>query len=533
MRIHSLYCPIYHDPMFYKEDDSLYTEEEWKAVEAEDLITQVTYELFYDRKDGKDILLDIIEAKASSMAKYIAKMLEPVEDEPYISTWGSVGNLESRVLLYNSASDNRRLKDDENQESYSDITYFLMALKTAKIRFEFNRRDLTITLSAPVGGKLAHLKPCCPHCNTILPDKWFNSVGYYKISVLAPPVGGKTTLLSSWMINSYEAIRKIGFANNCNAVYGLADADREFPIQKYFRDAADQMYHTGNYPGRDEQARKPPIYTRIIHYLDEVDPETGVKEEYLLVGSYDIAGETLKSLYNRETSQELVEYLDHMNAFIYLISPSQLYNLSCVITDSQKEEGNQAKADEHTQILVWSLDNQAEFQRKYQSKEVTGEQLLNGEKQGRDQFGPWDIYHHVDGILLNNGTKGNCHIAYTIVKSDQLEKLPELADFDHADILFKEPSAEYAMDERYIFQTGMAVKELIERFAFKGTDNDKKNEMAYFSNDNVDRGGWRSVSWHCVSASAKRKEFEPYRSIRRVDPLIGCLQSEFRKLGWS
>lgn len=561
MHAHSLKCPIYFDPMFFKADGTDYTEEEWKNVGLSEVMSMVTYELFYDRTDAKEELLDSIETLPDGVKKYMNRILEPVSDKDYVHTWSGTGTLSPRILLYPAGHMNRRLKDEENFKNRSDLTFFLSQLKPLGIRITRNQ-DATITLGARVGGQLAHLKPCCPRCHTILPDKWFNSAGYYKISLLAPPLGGKTTLLSSWMIHDYHAIRSMGFSNNnFSAVYGLARGDMEFEIQKYFREAADTLCHTGQYPGRDEPSRKPPLYTRIIHYTDEINPETGKKEEYLIVGSYDIAGETLKNLQSGEISPELIAYLNYMDAYIYLISPSQLSGLSRIITDERKgrlkgrrkdtagyernessaagkfhmDMGNEDFIDQNTgRIRVLSLEEQAEYQRNSKRSEetVSAMELLTEEEGSTEKFAPWDIFHKVDTLLINEGTKTDAHMAYTIVKCDQIMDLPEIADTANVEILFNNPADIRAMDDRYILQNGMEVKKILSRFAVQGAEQRKKDFISYLSNTDSSRGGFRSVSWHCVSANIEESTKE-YQSIRRTDPLVGCLLSEFKRLGWN
>lgn len=538
MHAHSLKCPIYFDSMFFKKDGTEYTEEEWNRVELSDVMSMVTYELFYDRADAGEELMDSIETLEDDTGKYMLKMLEPVSDRDYEHTWSGTGSLAPRILFYPAGHANRRLKQDENFKEFSDVSFFLVQLKRLGIRISRNQ-DATIILGARAGGQLAHLKPCCPRCHTILPDKWFNSVGYYKVSLLAPPLGGKTTLLSSWMIQDYHAIRSMGFSNNnCSVVYGLARGDMEFEIQKYFRQAADRLSRTGEYPGRDEPSRKPPLYTRIIHYTDEVNADTGKKEEYLIVGSYDIAGETLKNLQSGETSPELIAYLNYMDAYIYLISPSQLSGLSRVITDERKDRAeisggdSDAKYDKGTgRIRVLSLEEQAEYQRTH--KELVPAIGILKAAVSKEKAAPWDIFHKVDTLLINEGIKTESHMAYTLVKCDQIMDLPEIADTANVETLFSNPADIRAMDDRYIVQNEMEVKKILSRFSIRGSEQNKKDFIKYLSNTDAQHGGFRSVSWHCVSANSNDDKNGEYQSIRRTDPLIGCLLSEFKRLGWN
>lgn len=540
MHAHSLKCPIYFDSMFFKKDGTEYTEEEWNQVDLSDVMSMVTYELFYDRADAGEELMDSIETLEDSTRKYMLKILEPVSDRDYEHTWSGTGSLAPRILLYPAGHRNRRLKGDKDLKDYSDTAFFLTQIK--RLGFPISRnQDATVTLGARVGGQLAHLKPCCPRCHTILPDKWFNSAGYYKISLLAPPLGGKTTLLSSWMIDDYHAIRSMGFSNNnCSAVYGLARGDTEFEIQKYFRQAADRLRRTGEYPDRDEPSRKPPLYTRIIHYTDNVNPDTGKNEEYLIVGSYDIAGETLKKLQSGETSPELIAYLNYMDAYIYLISPSQLSGLSRVITDERKDRIEDVSSDDSrntgyylstNRIRVLSLEEQAEYQKTHR-EEVSAVGILKTDSD-REKAAPWDIFHKIDTLLINEGTKRTSHMAYTIVKCDQIMDLPEIADTANVEILFSNPADSRAMDDRYLVQDGMEVKKILSRFAVQGSEQQKKDFINYLSNTDGKCGGFRSVSWHCVSANSNEEKDGEYQSIRRTDPLVGCLLSEFKRLGWN
>jgi hypothetical protein len=473
--------------------------------------------------DAREELLDSIEMLPDDVKKHVERMLEPVSDKAYVHTWAGTGTLAPRILFYPAGHESRRLKNEEAYKDMGDVVFFLGQLASLGIRLTRNQ-DATITLKAKAGGTLAHLKPCCPRCHTILPDKWFNSVGYHKISLLAPPLGGKTTLLASWMIQNYQAIHTMGFSSgNFSAVYGFTKGDTEFEIQKYFRQAADELFRTGKYPDRDESARKPPLFTRIIHYTDQVKPETGKKEEYLLVGTYDIAGETLKGIQSGAISSELTAYLNHMDSYIYLISPSRMTGLSRVITDEK------ASVVQEEVSHVLSLEEQAEYQKNHRTQ-VNASALLAS--QGRKED-PWEIFHQVDTLLMDEGIKTRAHMAYTIVKCDQIMDLPEIADTADVEILFSNPAGSRVMDERYVVQNSLEVKKIVSRFAVPGTQQQKKDFMAYLSNDDPDRGGFRSVSWHCVSANSNEDKQGTYQSIRRTDPLVGCLSAEFKRLGWS
>ncbi len=535
MRAHSLKCPIYFDPMFFKEDGSDYTEEEWKNVKLEEVMSMVSYELFYDGKSARDELLDSIETLSNGVKKYLLKILEPVSDPDYTRTWSGTGELHPRVLLYPAGHINRRLKGEEHFKNMGDLAFFLAQLNTLGIRIQRNP-DASIGLRARAGGPLAHLKPCCPRCHTILPDEWFNSVGYYKISLLGPPLGGKTTLLSSWMVQEYSALRSIVFfSKKCSAVYGLARGDSEFEIQKYFRKTAENLFETGQYPGRDEPSRKPPLYTRIIHYTDEIQEETGKKEEYLILGTYDIAGETLKNIQSdEERGMELTAYLNYMDAYIYLISPSQLSGLSRIITD-EKPESRSLKENlalSQDKIRVLSLEEQAEYQKTFleSGQTISAVQLLEPAKESRIKYDPWGIFHKIDNLLIQEGMKAKVHMAYTLVKSDQIMELPEIAELVDTETVFQNPADVRAMDSRYIAQNESVVKEILKHFAISGNQQKKKEFLDYLSCTG-DSSGFQSVSWHCVSAH-NEKNTAAYESIRKTDPLIGCLLAAFQQLGW-
>lgn len=111
--------------------------------------------------------------------------------------------------------------------------------------------------------------------------------------------------------------------------------------------------------------------------------------------------------------------------------------------------------------------------------------------------------------------------------------LPEIADTANVEILFSNPADSRAMDDRYLVQDGMEVKKILSRFAVQGSEQQKKDFINYLSNTDGKCGGFRSVSWHCVSANSNEEKDGEYQSIRRTDPLVGCLLSEFKRLGWN
>ena len=231
-----------------------------------------------------------------------------------------------------------------------------------------------------------------------------------------------------------------------------------------------------------------------------------------------------------------------MDAYIYLISPSQLSGLSKVITDERKQGAPAISAGEKNstdqlnsntgRIRVLSLDEQGAYQNNHRAS-VPASSILAVGNGSTERFAPWDIFHKIDTLLINEGIKTDAHMAYTIVKCDQIMDLPEIADTANVEILFSNPSDNHAMDDRYILQNGMEVRKIMSRFAVQGTEQQKKDFITYLSNTDTRHGGFRSVSWHCVSANSSGSNKKEYQSIRRTDPLVGCLLSEFKRFGWN
>ena len=131
-------------------------------------------------------------------------------------------------------------------------------------------------------------------------------------------------------------------------------------------------------------------------------------------------------------------------------------------------------------------------------------------------------------VLRREKTNRSQHMAFSIIKSDELRGRPEVKAIRNSAILFRDPDPGTALNQDYIFQANRVAKEIFRQLVIEGTEEEKNRMLENLESD------FLSVSWHCVCAAEPPRESElyHYRSIRKIDPLVGCLLGELEKIDW-
>ena len=517
MKAYSYDCPIDFMPMFG--EGGPVSPDTWEKLEADQLIPWLAYEGFYFSKYDQEKFLNCIQNEEDRDA--LEEILEPVTNDYYTMKWEGVnGAEEPRILFYpihdvhNRVGKNSRglISPEETApkaEKKSEVEWLFELLKRNHVSWRMkSKSNPVITIYHPNQSEMMVLYPCCPKCYTILPKNWFDSRDYYPISLLAPKVGGKTTLLCSWLVNNFEAFTQLGqMGDDYDVLYGVPGGKEAFKIQSYFYEQADVMYQTGKYPDTTELNCVPPMYLQIYNRK---------KNETLLVGIYDCAGEMLRQA--SAGHENATAFLTHMSAFIYLVEARRMYGVE-MEEESQKQAG--------TVCRVLSLEEQGQMQEMMASREpVPASSLIKN--RSRIVENPWEIYNSVLQVLKGEHVNRHQHMAYSIIKSDEIENRPEVRKIRNWDVLFRNPNAKRALDVNYILEANLVAKEIFRQLVIEGNEEEKNGRMEKLESD------FSGVSWHCVCAAREPKEGEPYRysSIRKADPLVGCLLGELEKLEW-
>lgn len=508
----TLNCPIDFKPMITR---NMVAEgldlDRWEDYTVEELIPFLAYEGFYSAPVyTKDTLLEWVENSDEEEIDILSSCLEPVCNPDYEVKWSDVpGAREVRLLLYGRNDPHRRIKE-LNREA-GEMEWLLQLFDKNGIEYA-EQSDGRIIVYHRNGDELLTFCPCCPRCYTILPENWFRAADFYPISLLAPSTGGKTTLMCSWMINNFEIFNRLEKMGDGYTV--LAGFDRpslKFKLQSYMEEEAKDLYSTGAYPAGTDRNRIPPLYMEIRNGQGEI----------LLVGIYDCAGEMLKGVLEANANPVVTAFLSHMSAFVYLVEADRMAGIRSV------KNGEEVFPVEETEWKILPLEEQGEKQAEAGSMSVSAEEML--ENAHGVTPNPWEIYDAINALLIREGVKKKKHMAYSIIKSDELKGLPEVKEVPNSDILFREAGVNEKLNQDYILQANMIARDIFRTLVVEG-DSEAEKERQTEALEN----GFHSVSWHCVCAAMKQKPGRTYRykSIRRADPLIGCLLPKLEELGW-
>lgn len=526
-------CPYKFEKMFGDDYDKEFTD-----MTEKDFIDNMVFEVFpkgRNRMDFKDFLGELFKAlpsdKSESLSEAESSFLEnysPLPDDDYEESWNSLDGSESaRDLLYPWDDNNYRIKDNEKKDNTISELEFIRSCINSVGNYSFveNEGD-KYSYSIKIGrNKKFEIRPCCPCCKTLLPDFWFSEevVDYIPIGLVAKHSGGKTTYMTALLMNNFiTLIRNIGVRNwaVCNAIL---DEKEKMKIQKVRYDNLNELspeHLIGTtietkFPNPTQHDGLPPVMFRIQN--EKIYDSESHTNEMVIVSIFDSKGE----IFEGTPSHETLEFLSYMYAYVYFIEASQIKKDSIGL--QFKNEGEECE--------IITPEEQGELQSRSEAKEgIAVYDLLNTDSKD-DAF---DIMINIQNVVRSMKARklypALKHIAYTIIKSDELER-----------IIDRIPDEEYSQFKQYLSQTSHTID------PFDPDVSDAKNYIIrkfieeYFSEENerVDIsdffGNDVSHSCHCVSVARpiggdRRCRVEP---VRMADPLVGCLIPKFIELGWT
>ena len=466
--------------------------------------------------------------------------LAPVKDQIYAKTWKNIeGNGEERFLLYPANDKSNRLydslgKDDDFPEElrtfdksiYGEIGAILKQIENSDI-YSYEQigvrgfgDDKTYSyniINDDYDEVIFTVRPCCPRCRTLLPDNWFSKAvhAYVPIALIASKASGKTTYMTSLLDPVFtDLLRGLG-ATEWQVVPAVKYEEKRLKIQSTRYENYKRLKEEGKYPIPTENVM-PPVCLTIQK------TENGNRSvSQIVVGIFDCKGE----LYDPKVhvSEADLKFLNSMQSFIYLVEPKQMRGIHYTLSSDKKFDP----------ALIKSFDEQGRIQRENEGYTARGADIVRNLADSREIV---DIFEMMVGIN-NNITNGNInlqHIAYTIVKSDELNNYKDDWDeVDGMDELLLPRAEERVLNKNSFEFIDEVVKEFFEKFVFDSKTS--KDDMKFFESvggENV------SKSWHCVSVArelpknekinGRECEFSP---VRITEPFVRCLVDKMKELG--
>jgi len=366
------------------------------------------------------------------------------------------------------------------------------------------------------------IRPCCPICRTLLPDNWFSSAvyAYIPIALIGSTSAGKTTYMTSLLDPVFkELVDGLGGISKWSVVSSIEEEKSRFKIQETRYKNYKRLRQEGTYPKPTESVMPPVLITLLKHEGFKVTNQ-------IVVGIFDCKGEPFNP--DADMTEEavpkksLLKFLNSMQSFIYLVEPKQMAGIRYRFEPDKKFEPS----------LIKSFDEQGKFQQEHRGEIIKADAVIkNDEEKNRKIV---DIHRMLIGIC-NNIAPGNDslqHIAYTIVKSDELDSYRD----DWSEVKEMDELLKPGVKSSVLYTNGWklvdaVVSEFFEKVVFSSADAHMR-DFRNIGGENV------SKSWHCVSVARKLPPNErtdgrecEFAPVRITEPFVRCLIKELKNLG--
>ncbi len=486
----------------------------------------LVYEVFPRSKDVDDFNSFVNEELAGIEGNQRYKVIgEKTVSEVYRETWEGIdGNNEPRNLLYSQGEGNRI------EDKKSEIKALMeMIEKTDYIIKEVGKNTFFYVIKDALDDILYYILPCCPKCHTLLPNGWFDKEklqGYMPVMMVAPPTGGKTTYMSALlMAGNLEACLNTGENNGrwWSITTGIPFERERFRIQGTRYKNLDRFTGKIRNEGEVDTLKRFPEHTNEHTILPPVyiaitDCKGTFGNTKLLIGIFDVAGETFESIENFDNS--ITPLLEKIEGLIYMVEPKNMRGLSKYFSeeDSEKREVSEKKSD-------------GTFQREsFPDTKETGLQKNNISH----SKSPMLYLLNILDILRSNAAFGSNisirHIAFTVVKSNQLLDIAEKEHWKDDEELMLFPS--YLQQpagglDPFELQGRADRDETIKSFFRRVVINDQlefqKVSPQYVYKNSI------SYSWNCVNVAIDTGVDEmscEHNFVRIADPFVNCFISK-------
>lgn len=462
----------------------------------------------YDNNENLASDMEDREHKLQFLDRY-----KDVSDSDYKSLWsGLEGAEKQRSLLYPiNASDEETRLPNELYTKYSEIAV-LRELIEQLGNYTWSDESQNGWYNGPCSwyigggrGDLYMIRPCCPRCRTLLPDCWFDETidDLIPIGLVAPHSGGKTTYMTSLLMGGFVPLLKDIGAGRWAVANAISNEKKYVPIQSVRYDNVARL-SKGLYPLATEKIKLPPVMFQMSS-----------NEKTIIVAIYDCAGELFEfNADSDDDNEEDLIFLSHMSSIIYFMEAAQIKkdNLSSKFISSEAD--------------LQPPDKQGEDQQNPGEVVYVRDLLQSSSKKAA-----FDMFMYVQntlGRMKNHRIKSQLsHIAFTVIKSDELKKISECLPANFS-MYLDNPKMQDDKDNK---QNNLFKAEYCQSI----TDDVADFINEFFGNgqtiDNLLYGSHFTYSCHCVSVAPKVDRASGkeciYRPVRIAEPLAACLLDQF------
>ncbi|NCB91913.1 MAG: hypothetical protein EOM40_04980 [Clostridia bacterium] len=377
----------------------------------------------------------------------------------------------------------------------------------AKIKFIPQGRGDYSSVEVETGVDRVSADICCPRCHNRLPNNIFR-YEMHTVGMVGRSQSGKTCFATSMLCGFGQ---ELVFKDEMGDVIlegRYCDNASEFMEGKIENDIERMMNQ--KCPLRTEIVFVPPIFLEIEY-----------KGRWILLVLYDISGEVLKIATDHPHDQR-VQYLKNTSDYIYMMEPNEIgLHGDDVGSISTINPAN-------IQKVVLSAEERKNALQQKESKTI--QEVLKEKNAIKTHIslgnGVLDNFH----LLVNlRGTRRNGHIAFTVLKSDEIKGNSKIKEVDPDNLLFKQ-------------NVGKIVNRREDILRKKAMSDLFRNHL--FNPEFVTKNRLKSYSLHMISAlgGGTRKVIEdgtetyemkePWNPTRVGEPIFQIILNHAEEMGW-
>ena len=362
---------------------------------------------------------------------------------------------------------------------------------------------------------IMYAMPCCPYCHNRLPIGWKRAEDFIAVSLIAPTLGGKTTLLCSMMHKNWSVFQNYKFTDGrrlyINAAHMAGDpTDTAYAAMQ--EDSDKMCKVNGTCPQNTSKSK----------WISPIFLNIQFEGHCLILGIYDNAGENLQYANpNRKTNLQML--LDKMFADIYLFDPK---DINIKLPKEKKKS-----ADSGIEIL--NLEEQGRMQREQANATISAESILSmPEEEREEKFNILEVHNQINSsrsAAYKRDEMKNMYFMGVLIKCDLLENVNTIKNNDRYKVLLDRKNPEKEININQMIGRSDLVRSMFEGLELLGED-------ASVEDFEEDYGDGKSF-WHCISALGcdavpagplKGK----YAPIRIADPILTCIVRRIADNKW-
>ena len=491
----------------------------------------LVYEVFPKSKNV-DAFSDFVEDELEDVDGKNYKVIgEKTVSEVYEKTWDGIeGAKEPRNLLYPKLkSKGNRIEGEKSEikalmEMIEETDYFME---------EVGENTFFYVIKDSLDDILYYILPCCPKCHTLLPNGWFDKEklrGYIPVMMVAPPTGGKTTYMSALlMAGNLEACLNTGENNRkwWSITTGIPFERERFRIQET------RYKNLDRFTGRNCSERQSDTLKRFPEHTNEhtvlppvyiaIKDCTGAFNHIeLLIGIFDVAGETFKSIGNLDNN--VTSFLEKIEGLIYMVEPKNMCGINQYFRETDGEQTEVSQRENHGifQSDIFNGTEEQDTAQEYSTQRMPEPMLY---------------LSNILEILKRNATFAGArnsirHIAFTVVKSNLLLDIAEKEKWTEDAELMLFPSYLHQPSEGLdpFEPQGRAdrdetIKSFFRRVVIADDMEFRRVTPQYVGENPID------YSWNCVNVAIDTNKEEmscEHNFVRIADPFVNCFISKVK-----